>query len=228
MTSQLSTHPHLIHSLIPTMPVGCRRITSSTNYLSSLCSSNVVVETSPIKTITSTGLVIESKSDSNPPTQTGTETGTETETLHEDLDAIICATGFNTSFLPRFPIIGDAGLNLQDAWSEEMGGPRAYMSMMAEGMPNYFRKFPFFCPFLLLFIPPSLPPIQSQSTISIRIRFLTTPPNRNPRPQRPPSPRRRPPSQHTHVHLRALAHHQDAPRELLFHPSPPHRRTRFQ
>ncbi|KAH9206284.1 flavin-binding monooxygenase-like protein [Leptodontidium sp. 2 PMI_412] len=135
MTSQLSTHPHLIHSLIPTMPVGCRRITSSINYLSSLCSSNVVVETSPIKTITSTGLVIESKSDSNPPTQTGTET----ETLHEDLDAIICATGFNTSFLPCFPIIGDAGLNLQDAWSEEMGGPRAYMSMMAEGMPNYFR-----------------------------------------------------------------------------------------
>ncbi|KAG4437835.1 hypothetical protein IFR05_006681 [Cadophora sp. M221] len=26
-----------------------------------------------------------------------------------------------------------------DAWSEEKGGPRAYMSMMAEGMPNYFR-----------------------------------------------------------------------------------------
>lgn len=121
MVKKLAGKQHLIDALIPNMPVGCRRITSSTNYLEALCQPNVSVETSPIKQVTDTGILLESGK-------------------FHDLDAIICATGFNTSFLPRFPIVGDNGLNLQDAWSESMGGPRAYMSMMAEGMPNYFRE----------------------------------------------------------------------------------------
>ncbi|KAH7357122.1 flavin-binding monooxygenase-like protein [Rhexocercosporidium sp. MPI-PUGE-AT-0058] len=152
MAAQLASHPHLMASLIPTFPIGCRRITSSPSYLSSLCSPNVVVETSPIETITPNGILLASNSNlnsnsissadpnlnPNPNSNSNPNSISDSETFHE-VDAIICATGFNTSFLPRFPIIGDGGLNLQDAWSEAMGGPRAYMSMMAEGMPNYFR-----------------------------------------------------------------------------------------
>lgn len=121
MTKQLGGNQYLIDALIPSMPVGCRRITSSTRYLEALCQENVEFESSAIKEVTRSGIFFESGK------------------AHE-LDAIICATGFDTSFLPRFPIIGDGGLNLQDAWSEDMGGPRAYMSMMAEGIPNYFRE----------------------------------------------------------------------------------------
>ncbi|KAK0117256.1 hypothetical protein ONS96_013089 [Cadophora gregata f. sp. sojae] len=120
MTNQLNGNQHLIDSLIPNMPVGCRRITSSTNYLEALCQPNVEVETSPITQVTENRIILGSGK-------------------FHIVDAIICATGFNTSFLPRFPIIGDSGLNLQDTWSEHMGGPKAYMSMMVEGMPNYFR-----------------------------------------------------------------------------------------
>jgi cation diffusion facilitator CzcD-associated flavoprotein CzcO len=53
------------------------------------------------------------------------------------VDAIICATGFDTSFRPAFPVIGNQGLDLRDAWKEE---PRSYLSVAASGFPNYFSK----------------------------------------------------------------------------------------
>lgn len=54
------------------------------------------------------------------------------------VDAIICATGFETSFCPRFPIIGRDGANLQDRWRQEI--PKAYMSCAVPSLPNYFSK----------------------------------------------------------------------------------------
>lgn len=55
-------------------------------------------------------------------------------TLRE-VDTIICATGFNMSFSPRFPVIGQDGINLQDEWDVN---PEAYLSVTAARMPNYF------------------------------------------------------------------------------------------
>jgi cation diffusion facilitator CzcD-associated flavoprotein CzcO len=43
------------------------------------------------------------------------------ETEHE-FDVIICATGFDTSFRPRFPIMGRDGINLQDMWADQNQG----------------------------------------------------------------------------------------------------------
>lgn len=54
------------------------------------------------------------------------------------VDALICATGFDTSFRPAFPVIGQEGKDLRDVWKEE---PRAYLSVAASGFPNYFRKY---------------------------------------------------------------------------------------
>lgn len=51
------------------------------------------------------------------------------------LDAIICATGFDTSFKPAFPVIGVRGLDLATFWKDE---PLHYMSIAAPGFPNYF------------------------------------------------------------------------------------------
>lgn len=53
------------------------------------------------------------------------------------LDTIICATGFDTSFAPRFPLVGRQG-NVQDKFREET--PRSYMSCALPGVPNYFSK----------------------------------------------------------------------------------------
>lgn len=33
-------------------------------------------------------------------------------------DVVVCATGFDTSFIPRFPVLGCDGLNLQDIWAD--------------------------------------------------------------------------------------------------------------
>ena len=56
-----------------------------------------------------------------------------------ELDAILCATGFDLSFCPRFPLVGRDGDNLQDRWAAEV--PKAYMSCAVPGMPNYFSMF---------------------------------------------------------------------------------------
>jgi cation diffusion facilitator CzcD-associated flavoprotein CzcO len=50
-------------------------------------------------------------------------------------DIIICATGFNTSFIPRFPIIGRGGKNLKDIWSAS--NPESYMGIGVSDMPNF-------------------------------------------------------------------------------------------
>jgi hypothetical protein len=54
---------------------------------------------------------------------------------HYSVDTIICATGFNMSFSPRFPIIGRNGIDLQKKWDVS---PECYLSVTAADMPNYF------------------------------------------------------------------------------------------
>ena len=68
-----------------------------------------------------------------------------------DVDIIVCATGFNTSFCPNFHLIGTSplsrsnpylgidGTDLQDEWKDEA---KAYLSIMASGYPNYFSQSP--------------------------------------------------------------------------------------
>lgn len=51
------------------------------------------------------------------------------------VDTIICATGFVTNWIPRFPIIGRRGINLQDKWAEY---PSSYLSIATDGFPNMF------------------------------------------------------------------------------------------
>jgi len=48
----------------------------------------------------------------------------------------VCATGFDISFVPRFPIVGLNGVDLQQKWSKST--PEGYMSVTAADMPNYF------------------------------------------------------------------------------------------
>ncbi|KAH7128925.1 hypothetical protein EDB81DRAFT_871659 [Dactylonectria macrodidyma] len=116
MKAALGGDEVLAKALIPSFPVGCRRLTPGVGYLESLTQPNVEVVCDTIVRITPKGLV--------------TKSGRTFE-----VDAIVCATGFDVSFCPRFPIVGRAG-NLQDVWTREL--PEAYMSCAVPNLPNYF------------------------------------------------------------------------------------------
>ena len=117
MTSLLKNDPRLCAALIPDFPVGCRRLTPAPGYLESLTAPNVRVVTDRMTKIVADGIQI--------------NTG---EVIK--VDALICATGFDVSFCPRFPIVGKNNQNLQDLWSKDL--PQGYMSCAVPGFPNFF------------------------------------------------------------------------------------------
>ncbi|CAN8099376.1 unnamed protein product [Discula destructiva] len=116
MTMMLGGDERLCKQLIPNFPIGTRRLTPAPGYLEALRQPNVEVVSGGIRRFVADGIEMESG-----------------EVLK--VDVIICATGFNLSFCPRFPIVGREG-NLQDTWGS--GKPEAYMSLAVKGMPNYF------------------------------------------------------------------------------------------
>ncbi|KAF9449468.1 FAD/NAD(P)-binding domain-containing protein [Macrolepiota fuliginosa MF-IS2] len=102
--------------IIPKWGVGCRRITPGVGYLEALTNEKTEVVMSGVKEITAKGLVSD-------------------EGKEYTADVIICATGFNTNYIPRFPIIGSNGQALAEAWKDE---PANYLGVAAAGYPNYF------------------------------------------------------------------------------------------
>ena len=111
-------NPALENIIIPSTGVGCRRPTPGINYLETLTAKNVTVVHGDITQITADGCI--SSSDSG-------------GTLHP-LDVLICATGFDTSYVPRFPLIGQQGISLAEQWATH---PRAYLAVAAAHFPNY-------------------------------------------------------------------------------------------
>jgi cation diffusion facilitator CzcD-associated flavoprotein CzcO len=118
MTSQMKQKlqdPHLENKLIPSWSVGCRRLTPGVGYLESLGKENVQVVYGEIMKVTERGCVCD-------------------DGKEYPVDVLICATGFDTGFKPRFPLIGPTGKNLQDEWSKTA---ESYLGMAAAGFPNY-------------------------------------------------------------------------------------------
>ncbi|KAF2748331.1 FAD/NAD(P)-binding domain-containing protein [Sporormia fimetaria CBS 119925] len=108
-------NPYLEERLIPDWHVGCRRLTPGIGYLESLGKPNVEVVYGEINEITERGCLCDN--------------GKE-----YPVDVLICATGFNTSFKPRFPVVGPSGKNLQDVWANVA---ESYMGLAAADFPNY-------------------------------------------------------------------------------------------
>ncbi|KAI8935358.1 hypothetical protein NX059_007942 [Plenodomus lindquistii] len=115
MRERLNNDPELIKKLVPDFEVGCRRPTPGHGYLEALSSSNVTVLTHGIRSVNESGVEM-------------------TDGSHLKVDAIICATGFDTTFRPTFPLIA-FDQNLRELWKDE---PTSYLSIAAAGMPNYF------------------------------------------------------------------------------------------
>lgn len=51
------------------------------------------------------------------------------------LSLVVCATGFDVSHCPYYPVSGRDGVSLADKWADE---PESYLSLACPGMPNYF------------------------------------------------------------------------------------------
>jgi cation diffusion facilitator CzcD-associated flavoprotein CzcO len=118
MRETLQQDPKLVKRLVPNFPMGCRRLGPAEGFLEAMLEPNVTLAEGGVKEFTPKGIL--------------TDDGFE----HE-VDIIICATGFDTSFRPYFPIIGRNGKSLSEHWGTE---PEAYFAMAAAGYPNFMRK----------------------------------------------------------------------------------------
>lgn len=96
-----------------------RRPTPGTGYLEALAAPNVSIQFDSIQQVVENGIKL--------------KTG---EVIQ--YDAIICATGFETSWRPRFPIVGRNGIDLREQWKYR---PKSYLSCAIANFPNYFRRF---------------------------------------------------------------------------------------
>lgn len=121
MKKRLGGDEKLAASLTPKYGVGCRRLTPGTNFLESLVKDNVEVVTDEIDHIEPKGLV------------------TSDGRLHT-VDAIVCATGFDTTYNPRFKLLGRQGTSLSELWADT-NAIDAYLAMAIPGFPSYFSTY---------------------------------------------------------------------------------------
>jgi cyclohexanone monooxygenase len=115
MVEKLKNH-ELSDYLIPQFPFGCRRPTPGIDYLESLMDAKVQTVIGNISRIS------------------GEDVITEDGAVYP-VDVLICATGFDTTYKPSFPIVGNSGQSLHDAWETNVQG---YLGLAAPQFPNYF------------------------------------------------------------------------------------------
>lgn len=120
VSSILKAFSHIAYMLnMDRWELGCRRLTPGKPYLDAIQRDNVSVVTSPIQRIVEQGIE------------------TADGQIHH-IDAIVCATGFDTSFIPAFAMYGLDNRNLQLLWAEQHAA--AYMGLAVSGFPNYWSK----------------------------------------------------------------------------------------
>ncbi|KAH8587358.1 hypothetical protein B0O99DRAFT_656438 [Bisporella sp. PMI_857] len=106
--------PYLLQGFTPDFAVGCRRITPGEPYMNAIQQPNTKVHFMAVKKVMPTGVI-----------------GTDGTLLEGD--TLICATGFDVSFLPHFPIIGRGGVDLREKWKTVAS---AYFGLTVPDMPN--------------------------------------------------------------------------------------------
>jgi cation diffusion facilitator CzcD-associated flavoprotein CzcO len=104
----------LLKGFTPEFGVGCRRITPGDPYMLAIQEDNVDVHFTPVVSCTEDGVVGE-------------------DGVERKVDTIVCATGFDVSYRPRFPIVGKDGVDLAEKWKV---CPEAYLGVCIPDMPN--------------------------------------------------------------------------------------------
>ena len=118
MRERLKAKPELLDILLPDFPPLCKRLTPGPGYLEALTADNISVVPTAIARIDENGII--------------TEDGT-----HRPVDAIVCATGFQTSPSGGFPILGRNGVNLRHRYAQR---PETYLGLCTDGFPNFFQS----------------------------------------------------------------------------------------
>ncbi|KAL1627811.1 hypothetical protein SLS54_002077 [Diplodia seriata] len=136
MSRKLSSHPELASAIIPrNFNPGCRRPTPAPGYLEALSAPNATIYTDQLSQITPTGFI--------------DHAGT-----HHPVDVIICATGFDTTWLPPFPFRAH-GRDLRDLWTRRTVDPATgsvrtepdVTSYLSIGIPTFPNTFSFCGPY---------------------------------------------------------------------------------
>lgn len=118
MRRRLQGKPEIADELIPQFPPLCKRLTPGPGYLEALASPKVDAISTAISHIDTTGIVT-------------------SDGRHRAVDAIVCATGFNTDVSTGFPIYGRDNVNLRTKYAEY---PRTYLGLCTDGFPNFFQS----------------------------------------------------------------------------------------
>lgn len=114
MHASMVDAPELAKRMAPEFRPGCRRITPGDGYLEALQQPNCRDCWDPIECIT--------------------EKGIKTASGEEEFDMIICATGFDSSWLPQWKMVGREGATLEEMWKDD---PYAFFATQVENFPNY-------------------------------------------------------------------------------------------
>jgi cation diffusion facilitator CzcD-associated flavoprotein CzcO len=109
--------PKLVEHLVPDYPFGCKRVLLSNDYYPALTRPNVELVTEPIAGADRDGV-------------------TTIDGRRRPVDAIVCATGFDTlHLLNSVEVRGLGGTTLASVWHE---APHAYHGVTVAGFPNLF------------------------------------------------------------------------------------------
>jgi cation diffusion facilitator CzcD-associated flavoprotein CzcO len=87
----------LLEGFTPNFDIGCRRVTPGDPYMLAIQASNVDVHFTHVAKITEDGLI-------------------GGDGVERKVDTIVCATGFDVTYKPRFPVIGKNGVDLKEKW----------------------------------------------------------------------------------------------------------------
>lgn len=118
MMKEKLNNEKIARKMVPEFALGCRRMTPGSGYLESLSKENVEVIHESATRLTEKGVVDESG-------------------VEHEVDVVICATGFDTSFTPQFKVMGRNGADIKEQFGKF---PVGYLGIMAENFPNLFCK----------------------------------------------------------------------------------------
>lgn len=137
MADKLNHDPELCEKLIPRWELGCRRVTPGAGYLESFLRPNVHLTQSAIARITKDSVVTADGQEYKVDVGKTVPLSIKIKDIPSILTgvAVVCATGFDVSHCPTYPVIGRKQVSLADKWAQEA---ESYFSLACPEFPNYF------------------------------------------------------------------------------------------
>lgn len=105
----------LLEGFTPKWAVGCRRVTPGDPYMKAIQEPNVDVHFTGVKRLSEDGVLGD-------------------DGIERKVDTVICATGFDLSYHPHFPVIGSNSTNLAQQFELD---PECYLGITIPNFPNY-------------------------------------------------------------------------------------------